>query len=298
MTGILGIVSLLLMLLAMTPHASAQVETVLASDNFNRANESPFAVGGNWQRFTGGGFVDLTGNEVAGVSADAVYFWQGSGAFGGTSQFSRVRVTNAGGQVGVVLLGTTTQGLVAAWNSGTLYIYWYAGGVNVGALKTMSSTLQNGDVIEILLDGGIIYAKINGVVVTSVANTTSLTSGQPGFETYLGGGRIDDWEAGEVTVVTGACDKATDGTPCDDGDACTQLDVCKGGECVGDYPVVCAPPDPATAREPAILHPAPARIRRSRATTRTPAPRTAAIRRRVASTSPSRATATTATRAP
>jgi hypothetical protein len=200
-------------------------------------------VGGNWQRLSAGGFVDLTGNEVAGVSADAVYFWQGSGAFGGTSQFSRVRVTNAGSQVGVVLLGTTTQGLVAAWNSGTLYIYWYSGGINVGALKTVSSTLQNGDVIEALLDGGIIYAKINGVVVTSVANTTTLSAGQPGFETYLGGAKFDDWEAGVVPAVTGECDKATDGSPCDDGDACTQLDVCKGGVCVGDNPVVCAPPD-------------------------------------------------------
>src|SRR5207249_7396382 len=30
-----------------------------------------------------------------------------------------------------------------------------------------------------------------------------------------------------------------DGTPCDDGDACTQTDACQNGSCVGANPVVC-----------------------------------------------------------
>ena len=145
----------------------------------------------------------------------------------------------------------------------------------------MSSTLQNGDVIESLLDGGIIYAKINGVVVTSVANTTSVD---------LGTAWIRDVSPVAAGSTTGKRERsrslpahatrrrtahpATTATPC------TQLDVCKGGECVGDHPVVCALRISATAREPAIPHPESARIRRSRATTRTPAPRTAAIRRK------------------
>ncbi|MFL5307846.1 MAG: EGF domain-containing protein [Polyangia bacterium] len=35
-----------------------------------------------------------------------------------------------------------------------------------------------------------------------------------------------------------------DGTPCDDGNACTQVDTCQGGVCVGANPVVC-PDEPA-----------------------------------------------------
>ncbi len=44
---------------------------------------------------------------------------------------------------------------------------------------------------------------------------------------------------------TGACAYApvTDATLCDDGNACTQLDTCKSGSCVGASPVVCAASD-------------------------------------------------------
>ena len=35
-----------------------------------------------------------------------------------------------------------------------------------------------------------------------------------------------------------------DGTPCSDGDACTQTDTCQAGTCTGGNPVVCAPLDP------------------------------------------------------
>jgi len=234
----------MLLPLLVTTVATAQAEIVVASDNFNRANESPLVVGGNWQRFTFGGFANLTGNQMTGVSADALYYWQGSGTFDNARQFSRVHVTNASGQVGLVLLGTSTQALVAAWNGGTLYIYWYTGSVNQGALTTMPSTLQNGDFIEAVLDGGTISAKVNGLVVATVANTTSLTSGRPGFETYQTGATFDDWVGGiPAGTVEGECVGVPDGTPCDDGDACTKADACLAGACVGEK-VVCAPSDP------------------------------------------------------
>ena len=214
---------------------------VVAADHFNRANESPLVVGGNWQRFSGGGLVNLTGNEVAGVSGDALYYWQGSGTFSNTSQFSRVKVTNPNGQVGLVLLGTSSSGLAVAWNAGTLYIYWYTAGSYQGNLTTTSSTLLAGDVIEAVLDGGTVYAKVNGTVITSVANTTTLSSGRPGFETYLAGAKLDDWEGG--IPGTGTCGAAADGTLCNDGNACTQDDACLAGVCVGANPVVCTASD-------------------------------------------------------
>jgi hypothetical protein len=52
------------------------------------------------------------------------------------------------------------------------------------------------------------------------------------------------------TCVNGVCQSTgnpcagrPDGTPCDDGDACTQNDVCQAGVCVGGNPIVCAPLD-------------------------------------------------------
>jgi hypothetical protein len=167
-----------------------------AAESFDRPDETPFAVGGNWQQPFGGGHVNLTGQQIVGVTGEALYYWQGSGSFDNTRQFARATVVDAGGQVGLVLLGGGGQALVTAWHDGTLYIYWYSSGSYRGNLITTPSTLQNGDVIEADLIDGTVYAKINGAVVLSVANTTTLTSGRPGFETYQGGATLDNWEAG------------------------------------------------------------------------------------------------------
>lgn len=242
-TSALAIATLLPLLV--TSVAKAQAEVVVASDNFNRAGETPLTVGGNWQRFTLGGVANLAGNQVAGSTGDALYYWQGSGVFDNARQFSRARVTNAGGQVGLVLLGTADQALVAAWGGGTLYIYSYAGGVYQGNLTTAASTLQNGDFIEAVLDAGVITVKINGLVVATVANSTALTSGRPGFEFFQAGATLDDWAAGVPAGPNqGECDGVPDGTPCgESGNPCTGEGKCEGGECVDGDPVVCTPSD-------------------------------------------------------
>jgi outer membrane protein assembly factor BamB len=45
------------------------------------------------------------------------------------------------------------------------------------------------------------------------------------------------------SASTDVCSGAPDGSPCSDGNACTQLDTCRAGVCVGSIPVVCAAPD-------------------------------------------------------
>ena len=39
--------------------------------------------------------------------------------------------------------------------------------------------------------------------------------------------------------AAGPCSALPDGADCDDGDACTQVDECLGGACVGTTPIVC-----------------------------------------------------------
>ena len=47
--------------------------------------------------------------------------------------------------------------------------------------------------------------------------------------------------AGTCNPATGVCSNPAkpDGSPCNDGDACTQSDTCQGGVCVGAAPVTC-----------------------------------------------------------
>ncbi|HUK64001.1 MAG TPA: hypothetical protein VLV15_11725, partial [Dongiaceae bacterium] len=170
--------------------------SVTAAEYFDRANEIPLAVGGNWVQPFSNGSANLANKQVAGGFGEAIYYWQGAGTFSDTQQYARARVVNPSGQLGLVLLAGPGQALVAAWHDGVLYIYWYSGGTYRGNLATTPSTLVAGDIIEMELSNGIINAKVNGHPTLSVANTTTLTSGKPGFETFQSGGILDDWESG------------------------------------------------------------------------------------------------------
>ena len=59
--------------------ASFTDPNAIAADDFNRANETPLVVGGNWQRavVSGGGTVNLANQHVVGTTGDALYYWQG-----------------------------------------------------------------------------------------------------------------------------------------------------------------------------------------------------------------------------
>jgi cysteine-rich repeat protein len=52
-------------------------------------------------------------------------------------------------------------------------------------------------------------------------------------------------DAGTCDPATGVCDDPlkNDGSGCDDGDGCTQIDICIAGACIGQEPVVCPQPD-------------------------------------------------------
>jgi MYXO-CTERM domain-containing protein len=52
-------------------------------------------------------------------------------------------------------------------------------------------------------------------------------------------------DVGTCDPTTGACSTPAkpNGTPCDDGDVCTQTDACQDGACAGANPVTCPPPD-------------------------------------------------------
>ncbi|MEZ4330271.1 MAG: carboxypeptidase-like regulatory domain-containing protein [Myxococcota bacterium] len=196
---------LVLALLLIGSSASAQSGVVLASDDFARADELPLTVGGNWQEvIAGGGTAHLVGGRVVGAADDAIYFWQGPEVFDDARQFARARVVEPDRQIGLVVLGGVGQAVIGAWDnvSGTVYIYWYGGGLYRGNLAVASSTLQADDVIEVALVDGIIYAKVNGTIVASAANTTTFTTGRPGLETFQSGGSLDDWAAGTPDAYT------------------------------------------------------------------------------------------------
>jgi hypothetical protein len=170
---------------------------VIAADDFNRADETPLTVGGNWQRLTdfSNGTVNLTNHHVVGDIGDAVYYWQGPGTFDDARQYARATVTQANGQVGLVLLGASDHALIASWHEGTLYIYWYTDGSYQGTLTTTPSLLHDGDVIEASLEAGIVSAKINGPSCERRQYDHAYVR-PTGLRDVLDRTILDNWEAG------------------------------------------------------------------------------------------------------
>jgi cysteine-rich repeat protein len=93
--------------------------------------------------------------------------------------------------------------------------------------------------IEALKDVGWAVAHCgNGVVEGAEGCDDGNTTGGDGCSSTC---RVESCHvcSGEPSV----CTVVGDGTPCDDGNACTQTDTCVGGACVGSNPLVCTPLD-------------------------------------------------------
>ena len=86
--------------------------------------------------------------------------------------------------------------------------------------------------------------------VDTTTQTVAWTGAPGGWLSVAGGklfvaqtnGTLAAYDLAKTTTVD-VCSGAPDGTPCSDGNACTQVDLCQAGVCVGAIPVVCAQAD-------------------------------------------------------
>jgi hypothetical protein len=81
----------------------------------------------------------------------------------------------------------------------------------------------------------------NACTQSDTCQAGTCTAGAP----VVCGGADACHKAGVCDPATGQCSAASkpDGTRCEDGNACTQLDRCQAGVCTGGSPVTCAPAD-------------------------------------------------------
>lgn len=186
--------------------------TALATDSFNRANESPLA--SPWAS-TGDSTFDLVSNKVDSVNdaSDRGAFynsgvWPGDHYSKGVITLSAVAFTNHDGVCMLVRADGSRNYYRFEFNSN--------GSNNVGIGKKVASaytglvlrtaTFASGNTGYGEAQGSTLQAKINGVNAGASTTDTSHTSGKPGIgysAEGTGGGtsQIDDWEAGDFTAT-------------------------------------------------------------------------------------------------
>lgn len=183
-----------------------------ATDNFNRANETPLA--GNWT--TTGIAMNLTGNvavpSATGSDCGARY----SGATWGNDQSSSAKLATtdtAGGGVGPGLLvrwsaAATTGYRLVATHAATNNIElsrFIAGAFTV--LVGFTQAWTDGDTWELRVIGpataAVLGMYVNGTLVRTFTDNSSIASGFPGiaYSSTAANATIDDWTGTDTFVV-------------------------------------------------------------------------------------------------
>jgi hypothetical protein len=185
-----------------------------ASDNFNRANETPIA--GNWTNFQGTfNLATNAATPASPASADAGTKWNAN-TFG-ADQFSQADLTVSGANgadqgLGLVLrtdgAASPTQYRIVADHNATLNISIARQNAGVFAgLKQVTQAWTDGDTWRVEIKGFIISVYRNGGLVTTFDDSASgskIASGQVGigFSSSETSASLDNWSGGDLAVAS------------------------------------------------------------------------------------------------
>lgn len=187
----------------------ANPHTVVATDNFNRANAA--TLGANWTVGVGATSPGVQTNQAANhtASADCNAFW-GANAFG-NDQYSQMTLAalNSGADFsGVSVRASGTDQVVFQVNKGTstFQITWYHAGANTQIGSSFSPAGDpTGSVLLLEVIGTTFFAYQNGTQVITGSNAGVPSTGSAGV--ILSGATAnqslwDTWEGGNITSAT------------------------------------------------------------------------------------------------
>lgn len=193
-----------------------QPVTVVASDNFNRADESPLAAPWTVQ---GANNLVLQTNTVGKLAASDHYSYY-AGAASSADQYSQASEVSAGIVAHDWGPAVRVKGAGAASNQAEGYAfdaYQWNGSNFAGLIKHVGNSFTQltagisaayafGDVLRIEAEGQALRGYRNGLLLTSHSDP-SLTTGQPGlfvFDVNVGATAIDNWSGGDLGGLGGS----------------------------------------------------------------------------------------------
>ena len=187
--------------------------SVIATDDFNRANETPMA--GNWTQIEAHEW-NLTSNVAtpAFVSLDTASYWNATTFPNDQYSQAKITVTGTGGGGAGLGLGVRMSGTVG---NATYYrlVIDHASSNNIelsrivgGAFTQLwlrTQAFTNGDTLRLEVSGSTLTAKLNGTAIgTTYTDASPIASGRAGiaFSSSETAATLDDWEGGDLAAVT------------------------------------------------------------------------------------------------
>ncbi len=183
--------------------------SILASDNFNRANETPLSGGGNWTTQTGSNAFNLSSNvAVPSVvnNDDVSVYTAGTWPNDHYSQADLTVTSTAGGDQGIGLVVRASAAAVTHYRavadhaaSGNISIDKAVAGVYT-TLSSGTSSWTNGATWELDVQGTTLTFKRAGTTILSTTNA-SIASGKPGImlSSNVTSASVDNWAGGDFS---------------------------------------------------------------------------------------------------
>jgi hypothetical protein len=180
--------------------------SVLASDNFNRANNAD--VGANWTPVTGFSSAQIVGNRVQASATGVDVAERYSGISWPNDQYSQcvAATVESGSNVGpcVRLSAAAMTGYVTSCESAQSTLYR----VNAGDFNAIGTGagIVAGDVLRLEAQGDQITLFVNAVTRIGPITNSDIASGSAGiglFVDTLANGEIDDWQGGDFVAAGG-----------------------------------------------------------------------------------------------
>lgn len=186
-----------------------------ATDDFNRANETPLSGGGNWQDGPGAyGSVNLNTNKIRAATTGADVASRYGGTTFGNDQYSQAKMATLSGSgsryIGVnvrIRLSTDGDSYSALYVQGSGVVELYdqsdTGSIGSTLIASITSTFAVNDILKLEVIGTTSNLKVykNGSQIGTTQSDSTWTTGQPGVAFYtvdVAQIELDDWEGGDV----------------------------------------------------------------------------------------------------
>lgn len=196
-----------------------QIYTIVATDDFNRANNSSTGMnlGANWTATVPNSDLGIISNQAyqtADTGDNAAFY---SAVTLANNQYAQVTLSTVGDSYsGLIIRASATDYVIGQAVSGAsqMAMYWYNSGTYTQIGSTYSGDVTNGDVLRLEAIGSTFNLYRNSTLVVTGTNGSAPSSGKAGIVIDLDTDRLDNFVCGDIIVnAVSGTDAGFSGSP-------------------------------------------------------------------------------------
>lgn len=196
-----------------------QIYTIVATDDFNRADNSSTGMnlGANWTATVPNSDLGIISNQAyqtANTGDNAAFY---SAVTLANNQYAQVTLSTVGDSYsGLIIRASATDYVIgqAVRGASQMAMYWYNSGTYTQIGSTYSGDVTSGDVLRLEAIGSTFNLYRNSTLVVTGTNGSAPSSGKAGIAIDLDTDRLDNFVCGDIIVnAVSGTDAGFSGSP-------------------------------------------------------------------------------------